>query len=253
MNGVSSSNSNGAKILPPPTFNVPADFDNKRYELWTVRMPVSADLQDLNGLEINLKEEDAAQKVFVSQGQKYTLQWGHAVENESFRLLLPREGNKDSDSDDSMDDSDDDKDEATYMYPTKIPFQRHVNIVTATKARDETELAPRIDNAPVPDAAVRLRRAYQPVAQKTGLKRRWMPLGTPLIVPAIGAAAVRQEETPSSLPAKSKRIKTETPAASVKKEEPEAIDEAKRSAKKMKKEAKKMKKEKKAKKVKKEA
>jgi hypothetical protein len=167
---------------PPPSFRLPDDFDSSRYELWTVRLPVAAEADDINGLELALS--DPSSQNFESNGSKYTFQYGHPVENESFRLLLPKEkdkDDKDSDSGDDSDDSDDEKDdEKLYLYPTKIPFTRHVNVVAAVPMQAETELAPRLDNAPKP--VVTVRRAYQHVPQKKGLKRRWMPEGSSVVI-----------------------------------------------------------------------
>jgi hypothetical protein len=155
---------------PPPSFRLADDFAaenntaSSRYELWTVRLPQAVDADDINGLELSVA--DPSSQHFESNGSKYTFQWGHPVENESFRLLLPKskdEKDEKDDSDSDDDDSDDD-DEKYYLYPTKIPFTRHVNVVAAVSLQAETELAPRVDNAPA--AVVPIPRAYQNVPQK---------------------------------------------------------------------------------------
>jgi hypothetical protein len=101
----------------------------------------SCRLRQYHSLE--LSATDPASQHFESNGSKYTFQWGHPVENESFRLLLPKSKDEKAKKDDS--DSDD---EQYYLYPTKSPFTRHVNVVEAVPLQAETELAPRIDNAP---------------------------------------------------------------------------------------------------------
>jgi hypothetical protein len=165
---------------------------------------------------LELSATDPASQHFESNGSKYTFQWGHPVENESFRLLLPKskdeKAKKDDSDSDSDDDSDDDDDEQYYLYPTKIPFTRHVNVVEAVPLQAETELAPRIDNAPA--AVVPIRRAYHHVPPKKGLKRRWMPLGSALTKTeseTAGAGAVAVPSTPERKKVKTEP-KTESPA-----------------------------------------
>jgi hypothetical protein len=259
----------------PPSFRLDDDFAaesngssknnaSSRYELWTVRLPQAVDSDDVNGLELSVA--DPSSQNFESNGLKYTFQWGHPVENESFRLLLPKskveKDKKGSDSD--SDDESDDDDEQYYLYPTKVPFTRHVNVVAAVPLQAETELAPRIDNAPA--ALVPIRRAYHHVPQKKGLKRRWMPLGSALAEPkAQGAVAVpstpeRKSKTGSKSPARapaSPPAAARPPVAMNIKEEPTSSapdsdskleKSARKEAKRAKKEAKKAKKESKVKK-----
>jgi len=242
-------NGSAESVLPPPTFSLPADFDDDRYELWTVRLPASAEAADLDGLKLDLK--NPASQHFESQGSKYTFQLGHAVENESFRLLLPNKPyNKaaaaaNTDSSDEGDSSQDSDEDLKYVYPTHLPFQRHLNIVTAVPVLHETELAPRIDNAPI--VTVPLRRAYQPVAQKTGLKRRWMPMGASTVEQSTSANSVVVEVTaPPVVTVNGKHAKSSTSTENrVKVESPTSIHDpsATKSEKKAKKEAKKQKKE----------
>jgi hypothetical protein len=252
---------------PPPSFRLDDDFaaESSRYELWTVRLPQAVDSDDINGLELSVA--DPSSQNFESNGLKYTFQWGHPVENESFRLLLPKEkvekDAKGSGSDSDSDDSSDDDDEQYYLYPTKVPFTRHVNVVAAVPLQAETELAPRIDNAPA--ALVPIRRAYHLFPQKMGLKRRWMPLGSALAeTESAGAVAVpstpeRKAKTvtksPTQVPAAAP-VRARSPVAMDIKEEPTSsapdsdskLDKsARKEAKRAKKEAKKAKKESKVK------
>jgi hypothetical protein len=193
---------------PPPSFRLADDVaaESSRFELWTVRLPQAVDSDDINGLELTLA--DPSSQIFESNGSKYTFQWGHPVENESFRLLLPKskeekKKDKGSDSDSDDDDSDDD-DEQYYLYPTHIPFTKHVNVVAAVPLLAETEIAPRVENAPT--ALVPIRRAYQHVPPKTGLKRRWMPLGSALTKNESETAGAGAVAVPSI--AERKKVKT---------------------------------------------
>lgn len=268
---------------PPPSFRLAEDVaaESSRFELWTVRLPQAVDSDDINGFELSVA--DPSSQNFESNGSKYTFQWGHPVENESFRLLLPKskdekekQKDKGSDSDSDDDDSDDDDDEQYYLYPIKIPFTRHVNVVAAVPLLAETELAPRVDNAPA--ALVPIRHAYHHVPPKKGLKRRWMPLGSALTKAEseiAGAGAVAVPSTPERKKVKTERktnsqarappaarsppppvamnIKEEQTRENIKEElasdnESKLDKSARREAKKAKKEAKKAKKEKKVKK-----
>jgi hypothetical protein len=264
---------------PPPSFRLADDVaaESSRFELWTVRLPQAVDSDDINGLELSVS--DPSSQNFESNGSKYTFQWGHPVENESFRLLLPKtkeekKKEKSSDSDSDDDDSDDDDDERYYLYPTNIPFTKHVNVVSAVPLQAETDLAPRVENAPA--ALVPIRRAYQHVPPKKGLKRRWMPLGSTLTETekTAGAGAVVMPSTPerkkvktlpktkspARAPPSSPSVKAQSPsppvAMNIKEEhikeenmkeeqtsETKAEKSARKEAKKAKKEAKKMKKE----------
>lgn len=179
------------KTLDPPTFRLPAtDLSNgnneNRYELWTIRLPSAVDIQDLEGSSLQLDPSNPSSSNFESNGIKYSFQWGHSVENESFRVLVPAATAKD-DSDESDSDSDEGgkKKKERYLIPLPTPFQRHLNVVTAVTL-SETDLAPRVDNAPT--AIDDVRRAYAHVPQKTGLKRRWMPLGGIAFQSAVASA-----------------------------------------------------------------
>ncbi|CAB9508067.1 expressed unknown protein [Seminavis robusta] len=146
------------------------------------------------------------------KGETFTLRWGNPAETESFRLLVPNPGNNnrkkapvDSDEDDSSDDSDDDEEEKKQsakkkkdntLIPANVPFQRHLKLVSFLKEVPATQLAPGSDRAPAPNVSttqtggptVKLRKAYDTVPQKTGLKRRWIPMG------AKGAAQLMEKE-----------------------------------------------------------
>jgi DNA-directed RNA polymerase I subunit RPA34.5 len=196
---IAAPNSAHQEPLDPPTFQLPiasAD-DNNRYELWSVRLPASVNLQDLQGYSFELNDAASAAAAvksenFESNGEKYTLQSGHAVENETFRLLLRK--TNDDDDDDSSDDDDDDDDMLgkKIMTPCPRPFQRHFNVVRAIEGVSDMELAPRqmaSSADPMP-----MRHAYEPVSQKTGMKRRWTPPG------AAGAPSTRTSLPTTKMP-----------------------------------------------------
>jgi hypothetical protein len=136
--------------LSPPTFPLPDDMDD--YELWTVRLPSSLNIESLQGVELDTKKLGRFQAENIDYGMTY----GHAVENEHFRLLV-RNGD--------------------YLHPHDQPFDRHVNVVDASSLKDtvDTELAPRLEMAPPTVDAVR--KSYSHIPQASGLKRRWMPPG----------------------------------------------------------------------------
>jgi hypothetical protein len=68
--------------LSPPTFSIPHDLED--YELWTVRLPTSLDIEALQGIELDAEKLGRFQAENVAHGMTY----GHPVENENFRLLL---------------------------------------------------------------------------------------------------------------------------------------------------------------------
>lgn len=205
------------------------EFDSDRYELWSVRLPALTNIQDLDGCEMMIPETASASvaggtvaapaaengkvapnnqpfSFATTKGDNYTLRWGQKVENESFRVLLQQKGD-DSDDDDEEESNESNK-KKKFLSPANAPFQRHVNVVSALEDVSETKLAPGTLTAPKPDLVTRgvqhkMRRAYQHVPQKTGLKRRWMPLGS-----KGGAEVVQKESRPRSLSASSILLET---------------------------------------------
>ena len=224
--------------LDPPKFSLGGDnssqngnngeLDSNRYELWSFRLPASIPIQDLDGCELTVPATAAASAAggilsapaaengkaaaaaaaassnnpfsfATKNGDNYTLRWGHQVENESFRVLVPY---KDGD-DESEDEDNDNNNKKQFLAPANAPFQRHINVVSVVEEVSETKLAPGMETAPKPNLVTRgiphqMRRAYQHVPQKTGLKRRWMPLGS-----KGGADVVQEESRPRSLSASS--------------------------------------------------
>lgn len=184
--------------LPPPgdidnIDNDDDDDDNNRYELWTFRVPSGMNVSDLNGVEIDLtaiSKNNNNGGMKINDG-KFALTQGDGVENENFRVLVPGgSGKKKKDDSSSSDDDDDDsdssdsdddgknkkkKDENKYLlHPSSKGFARHFNVNQAFTRKSEAQLAPRQGPKPVED---NLRHAYSHIPQRTGMKRRWMPLG----------------------------------------------------------------------------
>ncbi|VEU40326.1 unnamed protein product [Pseudo-nitzschia multistriata] len=168
------------------------DDDSDRYELWTFRVPSEMKVSDLNGVEIDL-EAIASNKqgggMKINDG-KFTIHMGETVENKNLRVLVPNEQDDDEDDDDdssssSNSDSDesggakksDTKDNKFFLHPSSRAFSRHFNVHAGGLSRKtEAELAPLVGPKATDDV---LRHAYSHIPQRTGLKRRWMPLGAP--------------------------------------------------------------------------
>jgi hypothetical protein len=135
------------------------------YELWTFRLPLGIDVDDLKNLVFDPSDPSSVTFKASSSTQKYSLSIGHSVENESFRVLIPNQKEDDDDEED--------EEEPTILVPSQLRFQKHFNVVQAVSVPRETELAPSSD-VPLPDS---VRRAYGHVPQKRDLKRRWKPIG----------------------------------------------------------------------------
>ena len=150
---------------------------------------------------INKKNRFSSMKESIPINDNFILTEGISAENENFRVLVPCGGDtcernkeeKDSNGSDSSSsssssssDDDDDNDNGKsnsikkditkfLLRPSSKSFTRHYNITTALyPQRTEMELAPRI--GPDPPTDTKLRHAYSSISQRTGLKRRWMPL-----------------------------------------------------------------------------
>ena len=167
--------------LKPPAPMDHMDEDKDRYEFWTVRVPVGMEIEELNGVTIDLNALQKNGRMEVSDGN-YVLSQGESNENETFRVLVPASGEKndnsdsDSDSDDSNNDSDSDNDNNKFLlHPSRKGFSRHLNIhKNLLQRKTEAELAPSQGPDPV---GCKLRHSYSHIPQRKGLKRRWMPLG----------------------------------------------------------------------------
>jgi hypothetical protein len=250
--------------LPRPDFAV--DSENEDLELWTFRLPTNVPVSSLNNVDIDLNTNTGE---FQVGDQAYKIVLGDAVENESFRVLVPAEDDKSDDSNSDDDDDSDNDDEASdkqdFLQPSSLPFARHWNAVTAVPVLSETQLAPREGPPPVDF----MRHAYSHVPQRTGLKRRWMPMGVKVEKSAMPAHVTATKPTKTVKTVKeegskksstldaidvnppTKRIKVEDDQeeaveaeALMSRSDKKSIKAEKKSAKKAKKEAKKAKKEK---------
>lgn len=235
--------------LPRPEFNIDADDEN--LEVWTMRVPVNVPINSLNGVNISMQGGE-----FQVGDQDYKIIPGDTVESDSFRVLIPLDdAGKDSSSEDS-DDQEKDK-RQQYLQPFSRPFSRHWNVVAAIPELSETKLAPR--EGPKPQD--KMRHAYTPVAQRTGLKRRWMPLGVK-VDPAALAQTLKSEPKlkerrvklenakkgkaiDATPPEKRTKVEiSETPKSTPSQSDKKSTKAEKKAAKKAKKDAKKAKKEK---------
>jgi hypothetical protein len=173
--------------------------DSSNFELWTFRVPSEMNIKDLHGVELVLNGDNNNKSTIQQINDKFTLKQGESVENHNFRVLVPGsngsgKNNDDnssssSSSDDDDDDDDDEKKDKTtnttaqkyLLHPSSKTFTRHFNVNSALYTKKtEMELAPR--NGPKPsfeNDGTKLRHAYSSIPQRTGMKRRWMPLGVP--------------------------------------------------------------------------
>ncbi|KAL7575982.1 hypothetical protein ACA910_000771 [Epithemia clementina (nom. ined.)] len=186
-----------------PLFRLPPEYsqDPDRFEFWTVRVPMSVNLTDIQGCRIhnNTNNNNSSSAAVaglsnaaafpddnflftassggdsVPSSRKFALHFGHGAENETLRLIVPRQQINNNDDDDS-DDSDNENAESDVLVPLPKGFTRHVNVLEHHEARTEQQLAPHKDDAPTEGSE--LRRAYTSLPQKTGLKRRWQPAGS---------------------------------------------------------------------------
>jgi hypothetical protein len=166
------------------------------YELWTFRLPLGVEVEDLKNLVFDPNDPSSAtfEASSSSSSTKYTLSIGHSVENESFRVLVPNQ--KDEDEDDN------DDEEPTILVPSQLHFRKHFNVVQAVSIPMESELAPSSD-VPLPDS---VRRAYGHVPQKRDLKRRWKPIGCSDSIASSSAELTNSSVCHTSLPSKTKRL-----------------------------------------------
>lgn len=257
--------------LDPPKFTV--DGNDEDIELWAFRLPVSFPINALKGVEVSTS---GVTKVSAN-GKDYRIELGETEYTDSFRVLVPkddgdeRSGNESSSSDDDENEANDTR-KLRKLVPLKRPFTKHFSILIDEPELSETQLAPQ--EGPPPKE--KMRSAYSHVPQRSGLKRRWMPLGVanplagePLKLPAQIVAGTNGKSRSNSVVSvttkrepiavkpetgipESKRIKLDdTPAAEtddssedkkLSKSERKAKKAEKKAAKKAKKEAKKAKK-----------
>mmetsp|Transcript_23762 Transcript_23762/g.36707 ORF Transcript_23762/g.36707 Transcript_23762/m.36707 type:complete len:285 (-) Transcript_23762:107-961(-) len=168
-------------LLDPPKSCLPENWDNSRYELWSIRLPKTMDVKSLDGATLNAEVNATAQsdESGVSLGtiqhlnkdgddkEEYALMSGHSTENQSFRVLEPEQDDQQSGG----------QNYSIYLVPSNKAFDRHINVTKSVCTKDPvwTDLAPRMERAPRPKDKVI--HAYSPIPQISGLKRRWMPMG----------------------------------------------------------------------------
>mmetsp|Transcript_7948 Transcript_7948/g.11471 ORF Transcript_7948/g.11471 Transcript_7948/m.11471 type:complete len:268 (+) Transcript_7948:25-828(+) len=243
-------------LLDPPKSCLPENWDDSRYELWSIRLPKTMDVQSLNGATLTNGGGDTEPGVILGtvknkDDEEYALVNGHPTENQSFRILEPEQSEKQSVG----------QNYSIYLVPSSKGFDRHVNITKADCTKDLvwTDLAPRMERAPKPKE--KMIHAYSPIPQVSGLKRRWMPMGTK--VPEnlqtektlkrirTGSSGGDDDDTPIPKPSteKSDLIKQETPTTPQLAESPskqKMTSTEKKKSKKEKKSEKKAKKERKS-------
>jgi DNA-directed RNA polymerase I subunit RPA34.5 len=188
---ISTQHNTDLELCDVPSFQLPVSMLEmirpdapQRYELWTVRIPSSVQLQDLEDCTIPIHPNNhyngdrfEASTNTTTNGttdtSKYQFLEGHTVENESFRLLTT-DPNDDNDNNNSNTSSTSNNRTSNILRPSSVMFQKHYNVIrtpsssTATTTNSTTFLPP----------PPQQRHAYAPVPQKTGLKRRWVPFGT---------------------------------------------------------------------------
>jgi hypothetical protein len=196
--------------------------DDGRYELWSVQLLGDGlTLQDLDGTHCSIDvsahtqgSDGGGDEVIISaaiqastEGQKYVLQvppngLGVAA-NDSMRLIYPakkkrrvaaRSASVSSDTDSDSDDDDDSHDGANDEFshrPSRQQFVRHCSIISHHRPAEEPSSK---DGGSPPRVAIR--RAYEPVPQRSGLKRRWVPFGgchTAAVAVAVASHRGRSE------------------------------------------------------------
>jgi hypothetical protein len=180
--------------------------DGDRYELWSVQLLGDRlTLQDLDGTHCSLDVSSYSQgsagakdEVLTSTtiqtadgGNEFALQLPPkrtsgdgpgAADSLWMRLIYPAKKKKrrtvtvpaadssESDSDSDDDDRDQANDEFSHR-PYGLPFLRHCSIISHHRPAKEPS------GKDGPPAHVAIRRAYEPVPQRSGLKRRWVPFG----------------------------------------------------------------------------
>ena len=96
------------------------------------------------------------------------------------------------------------------MTPLPVTFNRHFNVIESSKGNiADIDLAPSNERAPEVDMdKMRMRIPYTPIAQKSGLKRRWNLMGSnATYIPPLNSE--KSSEAPRlESPKKSKKSKS---------------------------------------------
>ena len=238
----------------PPTFQLPNDFESnrKRYELWSVRVPVHFDMNCLDNVELSIASPQKQQQqqnsekrgITSSVGQNisefqvnntmHAITSGHLMESEHFRILHPKQTMKDeSDNDDSDDDDDGSKkkkeDSSSFvMTPIPFVFDKQIHIAEIPSyGETETDIAPSTECAIKPDVS-KMRIAYSDIPQATGLKRRWNPIGFNAKV----SSSLYQKTLQQQQKQQQKTVKTTSSSTPKNKSDRKRVKSAKKSSKK---------------------
>ena len=174
-----------AEAIANPSFEPPPEDDSDN-EIWLLRAPANMDVSAiLNDIQLDLQTSSSTSnnnilskfKSSIDEGTEYTLTLGDSNEIDNVRLLVPQKLKKEDDSGDSSDE-DDDEDTSEKLVPYTRPFKQQVHLTSSVvptsndNISSELILAPPISAAPKSDDP-RMRVAYVPRPQRTGLKRRW--------------------------------------------------------------------------------
>mmetsp|Transcript_8184 Transcript_8184/g.9534 ORF Transcript_8184/g.9534 Transcript_8184/m.9534 type:complete len:225 (+) Transcript_8184:32-706(+) len=197
-----SSSTENSALLPPPSFQLPEDFDEnpEDYEVWSMRAPVKFDLSVLNGcaLQFNLGQDGRRAKgernyvtTFELGGEKYSITKEDVNEVSSCRILAAS-GDEDGKG----------------MKPLPVPFTKHFSVVKTTNANiTDVDLAPSSERATNVDMdTLQMRIPYTHIDQKKNLKRRWNVMGANATwVPPPESPTVVPMNTTSPSPSSSKK------------------------------------------------
>ena len=174
-----------AEAIANPSFEPPPEDDSDN-EIWLLRAPANMDVSAiLNDIQLDLQTSSSTSnnnilskfKSSNDEDTEYTLTLGDSNEIDNVRLLVPQKLKKEDDSGDSSDE-DDDEDTSEKLVPYTRPFKQQVHLTSSVvptsndNISSELILAPPISAAPKSDDP-RMRVAYVPRPQRTGLKRRW--------------------------------------------------------------------------------
>ena len=208
------SQDDASNLLDPSTFQLPEDFDENRqdYEIWSVKAPIKFDMSSLNGttFQFNLKKNkkagpDPVATIFELNGEKYSLAQGHTEEVSSFRILAGTED-----------------EHGKGMKPLPVSFSKHFNLIQSTNANiADVDLAPSNERAPDLDMQkLQMRIPYVPIAQISGLKRRWNVLGAnSKWTPPVESVQPVKEEAKAETPKTKKEKSSEKSAKKERKSE----------------------------------
>jgi len=143
--------------LSPSTFTLPVSSSNKRYELWSIRVPVDCNVQDIfHGKTLSLTQHrsgsggHAYDKVVCTMsnddGEVYALIQGEEAECHSYRILskVTDANNQDDEEDSSLveeENKEKEEEKKNRMKPL-YKFDRHLNFMQDTCIVQEMLILP---------------------------------------------------------------------------------------------------------------